>query len=149
LKNLFVVVGIGALAYWLLTSVSNHVSANLSIVKANFSLGSFSVTGVPITVQIHVRNNTRLAIPLDSFTGILSDSSNELAPVNINHATIIEPDKITIITIDTFLNYLKVGSAVIDRFKSGAYLRGLRLKGWMTVKGIDIPVDQDINPFTA
>jgi LEA14-like dessication related protein len=149
LKNLLAIIGIGAFAYWLFTSASNHITNNLSLVKATFSFGSISLGGIPVKVNLHVQNKTSIALPLDAFKGSITDGSNNLANVNVNHSTIVEPNQISIITVDSFLNFLQAGTAIVDRIKSGEYLRGLRIKGWMTVKGIDIPIDKDINPFTA
>lgn len=143
------IIGGGFLVYWLFTSASRHVTNNLSLVKASLQVGAIELQGIPLKIALHIGNNTQFALPLDAFKGFLSDGRHDLAPVNINHSVIIEPNQTSIITIDSFLDFIKVGAAIIDRFKSGDYLRGLRIKGWMTIKGIDIPIDKDINPFNA
>lgn len=141
-------IGIGAFGYWLFTSVSKHITNNLSLDKATLSFGKISLSGVPFTLNLHVRNNTSIALPLDAFSGYLTYGPGELAPINISNSVVIEPHNISVISVKSALNLINLSSSIADIIKSGKYLQGVRIRGYLTVKGVDFPIDKEINPFT-
>ncbi|MBK7359511.1 MAG: LEA type 2 family protein [Saprospiraceae bacterium] len=147
MKNLLALIGIGAFGYWLFTSASKHISNNLSLDKATLSFGKVSLTGVPFTLNLHVRNNTSYALPLDAFSGYMTYGNNELAPINISSSVVIEPHRISIVSVKSALNLINLSSSIADIIKSGKYLQGVRIRGYLTVKGVDFPIDKEINPF--
>lgn len=149
MKNLLALLGIGAFGYWLFTSVSNHVTNNLSLAKATLSFGKISLSGVPFTLNLHVRNDTSLALPLDAFSGYMTYGNNELAPINLSSSVVVEPHHISVITIKSALNLINLSSSIAYIIKSGKYLQGVRIRGYLTVKGVDFPIDKEINPFAA
>ena len=149
MKNLLALLGIGAFGYWLFTSVSNHVSNNLSLAKATLSFGKISLSGVPFTLNLHVRNDTVIALPLDAFSGNITYGNSELAPININNPIVIAPHQVSIVTVKSNLNLINISKSIADIIKSGKYLQGVRIRGFITVKNVDFPIDKEINPFSA
>ncbi|MBK6546402.1 MAG: hypothetical protein IPG12_14190 [Saprospiraceae bacterium] len=149
MKNVLSFVGLFFIGYILVTSIAKKVANNLSLVKATVKFGSISFNGVSVTANLHIQNNTSLAIPLQGFNGYIVYGASPVAPVIINRSVVIEPNRISIISIDSFIDFQKIGLSIADIIKRGEYLSSLRLKGSLAYESLSIPIDVNINPFNA
>lgn len=149
MKGALTWIGVLTLGYVLFTSLARSVANNLSLVKATVKIGSLSLSGLSLKVNLHIKNNTALAIPVDGFSGFVHYGNHQIAPVDIRRSYVIQPSAISIITIDSLIQFSKLSTAIVDIIKSGAYLNALKLKGLMEFENLSIPVDVNLNPFNA
>lgn len=149
MKGALTWIGVFALGYVLFTSIARSVANNLSLVKATVKVGSLSLSGLSLKVNLHIKNNTALAIPVDGFSGFVHYGSNQIAPVDIRKSYVIQPQAISIITIDSLIEFSKLSTAIRDLIKSGEYLNAISLKGILAYERLKIPIDIPLNPFNA
>ncbi|MBK6860997.1 MAG: hypothetical protein IPK91_02650 [Saprospiraceae bacterium] len=149
MKGVLTWIGAIAVGYVLFNSIARSVANNLSLVKATVKVGSLSFSGISLKVNLHIKNNTALAIPVDGFSGFVHYGINPIAPVDIRKSYVIQPQAISIITIDSLIEFSKLSTAISDIIKSGEYLNALKLKGQLAYESISIPIDINLNPFNA
>ncbi|HRG37191.1 MAG TPA: hypothetical protein PK289_01555 [Bacteroidia bacterium] len=149
MKGALTWIGVFAIGYVLFTSIARSVANNLSLVKATVKVGSLSLSGLSLKVNLHIKNNTALAIPVDGFSGFVHYGNIPIAPVDIRKSYVIQPQAISIITIDSLIEFSKLSTAISDLIKSGEFINALTLKGILAYERLKIPIDINLNPFNA
>jgi len=147
LRGLLAFIGGAAILYLAFKSIGNYVSNNLSLVKTSIKTGSITASGIPLVVALHIQNKTNLAIPIDGFSGGIFYDNNEIAPVEINSTVTIQPNKVSIVQIDSFINFLNISSTIKNLIASGQLLAGLNLKGDLRFEGVNVPINHSISLF--
>ncbi|MCC6841449.1 MAG: LEA type 2 family protein [Saprospiraceae bacterium] len=135
---------LGGIGYYIFRTIANKASNNITLQKASVSFGNIDLTGVNLNILLVYENKNPFEIPLDSFHGFLMYGPVRLSKVDIHQPLKIMANSVTQIPVSSRINFLDLTSDIINLVKTKQFLQGLRVSGFLTVKGVSLDVDYPI-----
>lgn len=134
----------GGIGYFLLRKLANQLSNNITFQRASVSFGNVDLTGVNLNILLVYENKNPFDLPLDSFRGYLMYGPTRISKINIFQPLKITANSVTQIPVSSRINFLDLTSDIINLVKTKQFLQGLRVSGFLTVKGVSLDVDYPI-----
>lgn len=134
-----VVVALGIIALPVL-----KMARKISVANIKAKIINVTAFGANIRLSIAIQNKSALGLPIDGIVGDLTWGKYLLGTVNSTQSFVIEAGQISEAALDVNLNWQNLGTNVWSIIKNGAWMSGLNFKGSVTVKGIRVPINQNI-----
>ncbi len=100
--------------------------------------------GANIRLSVAIQNKSSIGLPIDAIMGDLTWGPYLLGTVNSAQSFTIEAGQISEAGLDVNLNWQNLGTNILTLIKKGGWMQGLNFKGSVTVKGIRVPINQNI-----
>ena len=137
-------IGLGAIAYIILTNLGGWLAQKISIGSIKVKLGSTTAMGQNMTLYIPVINSAPVSYPFEGFQGLLRWGQNPLAQILINQPITITASDTTTIPVQIFVPFANLGTQLIDIIASGNWLAGATIQGTLRAGGMNVPISQPI-----
>ena len=132
-----VVLGIIAIPVW-------KMARKISVANVKAKLQNWTAWGANIRLSVAIQNKSAASLPIDAIVGDLTWGPYTLAQINSTQSFVIEAGQITELGLDVNINWQNLGTNVATLIKKGNWLQQLNFKGSVTVKGIRVPINQNI-----
>jgi LEA14-like dessication related protein len=132
-----VVAGIIAFPVW-------QMARRISVAGIKARIQNLTAFGANIRLSVAIQNRSSLGLPIDFIEGDLTWGKYLLGTVNSTQSFVIEAGQITEAGLDVNLNWQNLGTNVFSLIKKGGWMQGLNFKGTVMVKGIRVPINQNI-----
>lgn len=142
-QKLLSYVGIGALFYFGAQWLSANVSRRLKVGTPKLDITDSNLLELNAKLTIPLENLTPVAIPINSFSGVVTYGNYILANIAIQNITLQGNESVDI-PIDIRIVYAYLAQQLIGLISSGNYLNNLYVKGEILSAGLIIPVNQKI-----
>lgn len=127
-----------------LRAAASYAAARFSIGAIKARIHSIDLSGVLIKITMAIRNDSGIAIPVESFEGVLKYGESILAPINLSNPMTIQTGTETIVPLDARINYSNLADNVKSLIMSGNYLSQLSISGRVTAGGITVPFTKNL-----
>ena len=107
-------------------------------------LTNVTAFGANIRLSVAIQNKSSLGLPIDAIVGELTWGQYLLGTVNSTQRFVIEAGQISEAVLDVNLNWQSLGTNIATLIKKGNWMQQLNFKGSVTVKGIRVPINQNI-----
>lgn len=121
-----------------------QMARKISVANIKARILNVTAFGANIRLSIGIQNKSTLGLPIDAIVGDLTWGKYLLGTVNSLQSFTIEAGQITEAALDVNLNWQSLGTNVWAIIKNGGWMQGLNFKGSVTVKGIRVPINQNI-----
>lgn len=137
LGGVVVVAGVIAYPIW-------KMAQKISVANVKAKIQQLTAFGANIRLSVAIQNKSNMGLPIDAVVGDLTWGPYLLAQVNSTQSFVIEAGQITELGLDVNINWQSLGTNVVTLIKKGNWLQQLNFKGSVTVKGIRVPINQNI-----
>jgi hypothetical protein len=102
----------------------------------------FSLTGVEIMLSMSLKNNSKTALPFDSYAGALMYGSHKIAVIQITEKQVVKPKVVMLLPVRIKIGWLEVAGEVKSMIQSADFLNGLFITGSIKSAGVSFPVQK-------
>lgn len=142
-KTILILLGLVVLGFIVGRSVAHKVADGINFEGARLRWGSFSLSGVALTLFLKFSNRNSISIPVDNFTGQLIYKNTNIANLDLNKPVLLTAGQSTELEINTNISFIDLAVDVIQLIKD-KNLKDIRLNGSVTIKGISAPIDYGV-----
>lgn len=103
--------------------------------------------GIVVRLTMNIENESGVAIPIDSFQGVLKYGQQVVAPIHLLNPVTIERGQTSSVQFDVPISYTTLGQNITALIESGQFLNNLRVEGVVTAGGINVPFTKNIVAF--
>lgn len=121
-----------------------QMAKRIYVTNMKARIQQITVFGAQIRLLINIQNKAPVSLPIDSVAGDLTWGPYTLASINSIQVLVIEAGKISELGFDIVVNWESLGTNVATMIKKGNWYQQLNFKGSVTVKGIRVPINQNI-----
>lgn len=137
LGGVVVVAGVIAYPIW-------KMAQKIYVANIKAKLTNITAFGANIRLSVAIQNKSSLGLPIDAIVGELTWGQYLLGTVNSTQRFVIEAGQISEAGLDVNLNWQNLGTNIATLIKKGNWMQQLNFKGSVTVKGIRVPINQNI-----
>lgn len=144
MRSLLTIIGILGIGFLLLKQEVQGFFSKLAINSVSLKYGGFTAPGIPLTIQVEIKNNSNLSIEMEGLDAVISYNGIDLAPVFIIEPVSITANSFAIIPFKTIIRIADLSADVLEIVTNKLFINNPRLKGNLYAEGISFPVDQVI-----
>jgi len=139
--------GVAAIAYWLLSKAGTYLYERIDVERIRVKVLNIDWPSLSLNLRLFIdlKNNSKVSVPVEGFTGALLYGDYQVAVLNINQPVLIEANGQATLVINSLVSLADLGINISDMIANGTWYQYFRVKGLLRLRGgVNVPVDSVI-----